>query len=73
LRARRAAWFREAGDFVETPIYDRSELRHGDGVEGPAIIEQTDSTTVCPPGFRIYVDKLLNMVMTKTDLTKAAP
>ena len=31
-----------------TPFYDRERLRAGDRIEGPAIIEQYDSTTVDP-------------------------
>ncbi len=33
----------------ETPFYDRTALRAGDTIDGPAVIEQLDSTTVLPP------------------------
>jgi DNA-binding FadR family transcriptional regulator len=32
-------------------------------VEPPAIIEQADSTTVCPSGFLLNVDQYLNMIL----------
>jgi N-methylhydantoinase A len=34
----------------ETPFYDRTGLRAGNVIPGPAVIEQLDSTTVLPPG-----------------------
>jgi N-methylhydantoinase A/oxoprolinase/acetone carboxylase beta subunit len=34
----------------ETVFYDRTELRAGDAIAGPAVIEQLDSTTVLAPG-----------------------
>lgn len=34
----------------ETPFYDRPRLPVGAGVEGPAVLLQTDSTAVVPPG-----------------------
>ena len=35
---------------LDTPFYDRERLRAGNVVDGPAIVEQLDSTTVVPPG-----------------------
>ena len=46
----RAAFFEEAGGFVETPLYAREHLRPGHRIAGPAIIEQMDSTTILAPG-----------------------
>jgi N-methylhydantoinase A len=45
----RRAWF--AGDLVETPVLARWGLRPDDRVEGPAILEQADTTIVIPPGW----------------------
>ncbi|MEX2616495.1 MAG: hydantoinase/oxoprolinase family protein [Alphaproteobacteria bacterium] len=55
IATRRQVWFRETG-FVETPVYDRELLHPGHGFTGPAIVEQTDSTTVVPPGAAVDVD-----------------
>lgn len=49
-----------------TPFYDRALLRAGNRIEGPAIIEQYDSTTVIPPGFRADVDRFGNLVIDAT-------
>jgi N-methylhydantoinase A len=50
----RPVWFRETG-FVETPIHRRADFAVGDRIEGPAIVEQMDSTTVIPPGWHAVV------------------
>jgi N-methylhydantoinase A len=65
LKGRRQAYFAEASGFVETQVYDRTALQHGDTIGGPAILEEPDSTTICPPGYKIEVDPFLNLVITK--------
>ncbi|HSK14808.1 MAG TPA: hydantoinase B/oxoprolinase family protein [Gaiellaceae bacterium] len=40
-----------------TPFYDRALLRAGDRIEGPAVVEQYDSTTVVPPGLVAEIDR----------------
>lgn len=47
-----------------TPIYWRETLPSGAVVEGPAVLEQLDSTTLVPPGARAEVDPWLNLVIT---------
>lgn len=59
----RPVYWRAKGDFLETPIYQRQSLRCGNVVEGPAVIEAEDTTTVVPPGWRLSVDKHLNEVI----------
>jgi N-methylhydantoinase A/oxoprolinase/acetone carboxylase beta subunit len=60
----RRAFFEEFGDFVDTPIYDRVRLLAGDLFAGPAIVEEIDATTICPPGCAVTVDSYLNMRIT---------
>ena len=55
--------FDELDERVETPVYLRSELPVGARLTGPAIVEQLDSTTVVPPGWRAEVDEWLNIRM----------
>ncbi|MBI3031036.1 MAG: hydantoinase/oxoprolinase family protein [Candidatus Rokubacteria bacterium] len=59
LKRRRPAYFAEAGGFVETPVYDRYGLAPGATVEGPAIVEERESTAVIGPGCRVGVDETL--------------
>ncbi len=59
--AHRRTYFDEAGGRVDTPVYDRSLLRAGTRLVGPAVIEQLDSTTVVPPGTPAVIDEWLNI------------
>lgn len=59
----RDVYFDDVGDFAETPIYDRTELDAGTSIEGPAVIEQTDTTVLVPPNARARVDNYLNIVI----------
>ena len=47
----------------ETPILRRTSLAPGRTLDGPAIIEQLDSTTVLPPGFHAAVDDAGNLII----------
>jgi N-methylhydantoinase A len=49
---------------IEVPTYDRAKLRPGMQVQGYAIVEQYDSTTVILPGHVAAVDPLLNLLIT---------
>jgi N-methylhydantoinase A len=51
------------GEWVETPIYDRGELRPGNAVAGPAVVVQDDTTTVIEPGYRGAVDSFGNILI----------
>ena len=55
IASNRAVWFHDIG-FVDTPVYDRAKLNAGHAFAGPAIIEQTDATTVVPPEVSVNVD-----------------
>ena len=48
---------------MPTRFYDRAELRAGNRLEGPAIVNQYDSTTVVPPGLSAHVDRFGNIVV----------
>jgi N-methylhydantoinase A len=63
VKGRRPAWFAEAQDFVDTPVYDRYALRPGAELTGPAIVEERESTAVLGPGARCRVDAGLAIVV----------
>ena len=58
----RAAYFAEAGGYVDTPVYDRYRLDPGARLAGPVIVEERESTTVVGPGARLSVDAHRNLV-----------
>jgi N-methylhydantoinase A len=59
----REVHFGGSGSGVQTPVYARQDLAAGTSLEGPAVIEQLDSTTLVPPGWRADVDDWLNIRM----------
>ena len=61
LKGRRDAYFGDG--YVGTPIYDRTKLPVGGKIEGPAIIEQADTTTVIYPKQNCYVDNFDNIII----------
>jgi N-methylhydantoinase A len=59
----RAAFFPEAGGFLETPVYDRYRLGPGHTLAGPAIVEERESTAVIGPKGKASVDGWMNLVI----------
>lgn len=51
-------------DYISTNIYHREDFVPGCVIEGPAIIEQMDSTSVIPPGWKAYTDGYRNLRVT---------
>ena len=64
ISERRPVYFDDSKDAVDTPIYQRTDLKAGHNITGPAIIEQLDSTVLIPPGTPAEVDKYLNIILT---------
>jgi len=63
LKEPRPAYFAEVGGFVDCSIYDRYKLEPGHEIQGPAIVEEVDSTTVIHPGYRAVADKFGNLFL----------
>ena len=53
-------YFRSGG-WADTPVFVRDQLRSGNAIEGPALIEEHASTTVVQPGDSLSVDELGNL------------
>jgi N-methylhydantoinase A len=58
-------FFRRSGrlEQMDTAFYRRELLPVGQSIEGPAIILQTDTTTVVPPGSTIVADGTGNLII----------
>lgn len=63
-RGARLAYFPALGGYVETPVLDRYALRPGTRFEGPAIVEERESTLVVGPGQHIEVTPELALTVT---------
>jgi N-methylhydantoinase A len=59
----RPVYFRQAADYLSTPIFERNDLTREQVVEGPAIIEEWNSTLIVPPTWQAAVDRLGNLIM----------
>jgi N-methylhydantoinase A len=64
LKGTRRAYFDDPAGFVDCPVYDRYRLRTGQAVEGPALIEERESTCVLGHGDVVRVDAGGNLVAT---------
>lgn len=54
-----------AGTEYTMKVYDREQLTEGVQIEGPAIVVELTSTTVVPPNWRLTVDHVDSMILTK--------
>lgn len=63
LRGHRPAYFPDLRGKVSCPVYDRYRLAPGALVEGPALVEEAESTCVIGPGDRAHVDAGGNLVI----------
>ncbi|MFA9230297.1 MAG: hydantoinase/oxoprolinase family protein [Microgenomates group bacterium] len=60
VREHRQVWF---DGWVKTPVYWRDELPLDLNIDGPAIIEQMDCTTIIEPGCRVTSDTDGNLIV----------
>ena len=51
------------GNWIPTKIYEREKLRPNNQIEGPAIVTESDSTTVILSGHQAKVDRYLNILI----------
>ena len=63
----RHIFFQEGGGFRLTPIYDGPKLRPGNVVVGPAVVEETNTTIVVGPGWRLELTPYGCYVMLRLD------
>jgi N-methylhydantoinase A/oxoprolinase/acetone carboxylase beta subunit len=57
---------------VEAPVYERYLVPEGSTLQGPAILEEAEATTVLWPGDRLTVDQQRNLVI-QVDARGAVP
>ncbi len=57
LKRRREVYIPQKNAFEEVPVYDGHKMRHGNRIEGPAIIEQINTTTFVTPEYNVLCDQ----------------
>ncbi|MEN6359748.1 MAG: hydantoinase/oxoprolinase family protein [Smithella sp.] len=55
LKGMRKVYFEEFNGMVDTAVYDGTELRNGNFLVGPAVIEEPTTTIVVPPEVKVTV------------------
>ena len=66
-KGQRPVYFAESEGYVDCPVYDRYALGAGAVVQGPAIVEEIDSTTVLHPHYQVRIDDFGQMVLTAAE------
>ena len=64
IKGTRPVYFPEFRDFRPTTVYDRYALVAGQAFDGPAIVEERESTLVIGPGGRFQVAASGNIIVT---------
>jgi len=64
LRGKRKVYFKESVGYKDCPVYERAMFPTGTVIDGPAIFEQMDTTTVVLPGQQACCDEHGNLILT---------
>jgi N-methylhydantoinase A len=65
IKERREVYVDDTEKSSRCAIYDREQLRSGNMILGPAIIEEVDSTTVVLPCYKATVDRFGTLIISK--------
>jgi N-methylhydantoinase A len=57
LKKRRKVYLPLEEQYLDVPVYDGHKLRYGNRIEGPAIIEQVNTTTFVTPEYNVLCDR----------------
>jgi N-methylhydantoinase A len=63
IKGHRPAYFQEAEGYIECNVYDRYALFNGATFDGPAIVEEKESTCVVLPNQKVMVDAYSNLII----------
>ena len=61
-----------AGSHREAAVYAREDLRPGDTIDGPAIVKETNATTVVEPGWRASLTPRDDLVLERVEEARRA-
>jgi N-methylhydantoinase A len=63
VKGSRPAYFPETAGFADTKIYDRYKMKPGMVFDGPAIVEERESTAIIGPGSKCSIDEHYNLIV----------
>ena len=70
MKGHRPAYFTELGEFIDCPVYDRYSLHPGVHIEGPALVEERESTSVIGVNDSFKVDRNYNINIENVNIIK---
>jgi N-methylhydantoinase A len=73
VKSRRRAFVPETGEFEQVPVYDALQLGFGAFVEGPALLEQPNTTIFVSGAFDVVVDPMGSYVVYARDKVDTLP
>ena len=50
---------------INAAVFERNSLGPGASLRGPAVIVESETTTVVPPGFAAHVDAFASLTLTR--------
>jgi N-methylhydantoinase A len=62
----RRVYFFDKG-YIDVPVYERESLLSGAQLAGPCLIEEVISTTLLPPGWKLSVDPIGNLLLNRAN------
>jgi N-methylhydantoinase A len=62
LKGRRFVYFSETSGYIDTPVYDRYYMQPELKLQGPAVVEERESTCIIGPRDKVIVDRHYNLV-----------
>ena len=65
-RTVRPVWFGMSAQFVDTPVFARGAVGPGAVLQGPAVLEENESTLILPPDFSAVADDGLNLIVSRS-------
>ncbi|HUK07883.1 MAG TPA: hydantoinase/oxoprolinase family protein [Stellaceae bacterium] len=71
LKGKRSIRTAESAGFVTAAIYARTSLPVGETIQGPAIVEQADTTTLIEPGWRASVAPDGTLILSDVEETRS--
>ncbi len=63
FKRKRRVYLPRRKEFAEVDVFDGFDLKFGNRIEGPAVIEQVNTTTFVTPEYRVLVDRFGNYTL----------
>jgi len=73
VKGSRSIFIPEQEAFREVKVYDGHNLKHGNRIEGPALIEQVNTTVLVTEAFDTFCDAMGSFVVYRRERAESLP